>query len=136
VATTLSQLISSVQFIYAFRPSTEYLIRNTGTGSDGRSCQRCFDFTQLQFHTSCPWTYQLLSRNTFWKFFERILFILRHLQSFVVAFIEQVQNIEKSQTSVLEVLSCFATVIQERQSDVGEDRSKQLWRPVDGATCK
>jgi len=27
----------SVQFIYASRPSTEYFIRNTGTGSDGRS---------------------------------------------------------------------------------------------------
>ena len=29
---------SSVQFIYASRPSTKYFIRNTGTGSDGRSC--------------------------------------------------------------------------------------------------
>jgi len=28
----------SVQFIYASRPSTKYFIRNTGTGSDGRSC--------------------------------------------------------------------------------------------------
>jgi len=39
----------------------------------------------------------------------------------LVAFIEQVKNIEKSKASVLEVLSCFATVkprIQERQSDV------------------
>jgi len=36
----------------------------------------------------------------FWKFFERILLTLRHLQSFVVAFIEQVQNIEKSKASV------------------------------------
>jgi len=46
---------------------------------------------------------------------------LRHLQSFVVAFIEQVQNIENSKPSVVEVVSCFATVkamIQERQSDV------------------
>jgi len=43
------------------------------------------------------------------------------LQSFVVAFIEQVQNIEKSKASVVEVVSYFATVkarIQERQSDV------------------
>jgi len=31
-------LVSSVQFIYASRPSAEYFIRNTGTGSDGRSC--------------------------------------------------------------------------------------------------
>jgi len=39
----------------------------------------------------------------------------------VVAFIEQVQNIENSKPSVVEVVSCFATVkamIQERQSDV------------------
>jgi len=39
----------------------------------------------------------------------------------VVAFIEQVQNIEKSKESVVEVGSCFATVktrIQERLSDV------------------
>ena len=46
---------------------------------------------------------------------------LRHLQSFVVAFIDQVQNIEKSKASLVEVVSCFATVkarIQERQSDV------------------
>jgi len=32
------------------------------------------------------------------------------LQSFLVAFIEQVQNIEKSKASVVEVVSCFATV--------------------------
>jgi len=47
--------------------------------------------------------------------------MLRHLQSFVVAFIKQVQNIEKSKASIVEVVSCFATVkarIQERQSDV------------------
>jgi len=61
------------------------------------------------------------SETFFWKFFERILFTLRHLQSFVVAFIEQVQNIEKSKESVIEVVSFFATVnsrVQERQSDV------------------
>jgi len=61
------------------------------------------------------------SETIFWKFFERILFMLRHLQSFVVAFIKQVQNIEKSKASIVEVVSCFATVkarIQERQSDV------------------
>ena len=33
-----AEQFSSVQFIYASRPSTEYFIRNTGTGSDGRSC--------------------------------------------------------------------------------------------------
>ena len=51
----------------------------------------------------------------------RILFTLRHLQSFPVAFNEQIQNIEKSKASVVEVVSCFATVkarIQEKQSDV------------------
>ena len=51
----------------------------------------------------------------------RILFASRHLQSFVVDFIEQVQNIEKLKASVVEVVSCFAIVkvrIQERQSDV------------------
>jgi len=39
----------------------------------------------------------------------------------VVAFIEQAQNIEKSKASVVEVVSCLATVkarIQERPSDV------------------
>jgi len=39
----------------------------------------------------------------------------------VVAFNEQVQNIEKSKASNVEVVSCFAIVkarIQERQSDV------------------
>jgi len=47
----------------------------------------------------------------FWKFSERILFnTLRHLQSFVVAFIEQLQNTEKSKASVVKVVSCFATV--------------------------
>jgi len=35
---------------------------------------------------------------------------LRHLQSFVVAFNGQVQNIEKSKASFVEVVSCFATV--------------------------
>jgi len=35
---------------------------------------------------------------------------LRHLQSFVVAFNEQVQNIEKSKASFVEVVPCFATV--------------------------
>jgi len=35
---------------------------------------------------------------------------LRHLLSFVVAYIEQVENIKKSKASVVEVLSCFATV--------------------------
>jgi len=57
----------------------------------------------------------------FFGFFERTLFTLRHLQSFVVAFIEQVQNIEKSKASVVEVVSFSATLkarIQERQSDV------------------
>jgi len=60
------------------------------------------------------------SETFFWKFFERTLFILRHLQSFVVAFIEQVQKIEKSKASIVEVVSCFASVkarIQKR-SDV------------------
>jgi len=37
------------------------------------------------------------SESFFWKFSERIMFnTLRQLQSFVVAFIEQLQNIEKS----------------------------------------
>ena len=61
------------------------------------------------------------SETYFWKIFGRILFTLRHLQSFVVVFIEQVQNIEKSKASVVEVISCFATVkarLQERQSDL------------------
>jgi len=44
------------------------------------------------------------SATFFWKFFERILFTLRHLQSFVVAFIEQVQNTEKSKSSVVVVV--------------------------------
>jgi len=48
--------------------------------------------------------------ETFFLIFERILFTLRHLQSFVVAFIEQVQNIEKSKASIVEVVSCFFTV--------------------------
>jgi len=61
------------------------------------------------------------SETFFWKFVERILFTLRQLQLFVVAFIEQVQNIEKSKASVVEVVSCFATVktrIQKKKSDV------------------
>jgi len=39
----------------------------------------------------------------------------------LVAFDEQVQNIEKSKASFIELVSCFATVkarIQQRQSDV------------------
>ena len=35
---------------------------------------------------------------------------LRHLQSSVVAFIEKIQNTEKSKASVVEVVSCFAIV--------------------------
>ena len=45
----------------------------------------------------------------------------------MVAFIEQVHNIEKSTASVVEVVSCFATVkarIQERQSDVSTYQAK------------
>ena len=50
-------------------------------------------------------------KHFFWKFSERILFnLLRHLQSFVVAFKEHVQNIEKSKASTAEVVLCFATV--------------------------
>jgi len=60
------------------------------------------------------------SETFFWKSFEQILFTLRHLQSFVVAFTKQAQNVEKSKASVVEVVSCFATVkarLQERESD-------------------
>jgi len=84
------------------------------------ACQGCFNCTQLHIHTSCPSTSLLLFWNVVWNFFERILFTLRHLQSLVVAFVEQVQNIEKSKASFVEVVSCFATVkarVQERQSD-------------------
>jgi len=35
---------------------------------------------------------------------------LRHLQSCLVAFNEQVQNIEMSKASFVEFVSCFATV--------------------------
>jgi len=55
------------------------------------------------------------------RFFVKYLSELRHMQSFVVAYIEQVLKIEKSKASIVEVVSCFATVkarIQERQSDV------------------
>jgi len=62
------------------------------------------------------------SETFIWKFSERILFnTLRHLQTVVVAFIEQVQNIEKAKATFVEVVSSFATVkarIQKRQSDV------------------
>jgi len=47
-------------------------------------------------------------------------FDLRHLQSFADVFNDQVHNIEKSKASIVEVVSCFATVkarIQKRQSD-------------------
>jgi len=78
---------SSVQFIYASRPSTEYFIRNTGTGSDGRSChlRHCpHKFTQdnkIQMkHHSKNATKNMHSKdsysavnsrhiNTFWKHF-------------------------------------------------------------------
>ena len=51
------------------------------------------------------------SETFFWKLSERTLFkTLRHLQSFVVAFNEQVQDIDKSKASLVEVVSCFATV--------------------------
>ena len=59
------------------------------------------------------------SETFFWKFVERTLFALRHLQSFVFAFVKHVQNIEKSKALVVEVVLCFATVkarIQERQT--------------------
>jgi len=50
------------------------------------------------------------SETFFWKFFERTLFTLRHLQSFVVAFVEQVQNMEKSKASIVDIVSSFVTV--------------------------
>jgi len=76
----------------------------------------------------------------FWKLFERTLFkTLRHLQSFLVAFNEQVQNIEKFKASFVEVVSCFATVkerIQSRQSDVhikpSSTSTKKTHRLTDG----
>ena len=37
-------------------------------------------------------------------------YCLTHLQSFVVAFSEQAQNIEKLKASIFEVVSCFGTV--------------------------
>jgi len=52
--------------------------------------------------------------------------LFKTLHSFVVAFNEQVQNIEKSKASIVEVASLFATVkarIQERQSDVNIEQS-------------
>jgi len=78
---------SSVQFIYASRPSTKYFIRNTGTGSDCRSChlRHCpHKFTQnnkMQMkHHSKNTTKNIHSKdsysavnsphiNTFWKHF-------------------------------------------------------------------
>ena len=78
---------SSVQFMYTSRPSTKYFIRNTGTGSDGRSChlRHCpHKFTQnnkIQMkHHSKNTTKNIYSKdsysavnspqlNTFWKHF-------------------------------------------------------------------
>ena len=63
-------------------------------------------------------------KRFFWKYSQRTLFnTLRHLQVVITLFTlsEQVQNIEKSKASTVEVLSCVATVkarIQERQSDM------------------
>jgi len=54
------------------------------------------------------------SETYLWKLFERIMFTLRHLQSFVV------QNIEKSKASVAVVVSCFATVKASIQSSVAD----------------
>jgi len=45
----------------------------------------------------------------------------RRLQSFVAVFNEQVQNIEKTKESIVEVVSCRATAkatIQQRERDV------------------
>jgi len=74
------------------------------------------------------------------RFFMEILWAnsvhIKTLQSFVCAFIEQVQNIEKSRASVVEVVSCFTTVkarIQERQSDV---HIKPSWIKVESALRK
>jgi len=62
------------------------------------------------------------SETFIWKFCKLTLFnTLWNLQSLVVAFNEHVKNTEKSKTSFVEVVSCFATVkarIQVRQSDV------------------
>jgi len=97
-------------------PKTFFSQRNQVAYHFIAACQGCFNCTQLQIHT--PSTSQLLFWNVFfWKFFERILSTLRHL----LAFIEQVQNIDKSNASFVEVASCFATEkarIQERQSNV------------------
>jgi len=62
----------------------------------------------------------------FWKFFMRILFTLKHLQSFVVAFIEQIQNTEKSKASVVEVVLCFATVKARLKRDNQMNISSQV----------
>jgi len=81
------------------------------------ACQGCFECTKLHIHTSYPSTSQLL----FWNVFLEIIWVNSAwdiLQSFVVAFNEQVQNIEKSKVSFVKVISCLATVkarIQQRQ---------------------
>ena len=61
-------------------------------------------------------------KRFFFKLSERTLLnTLRHLQSLVFAFNEQVQSIEKSKASFVEGASCFATVkarIKQKQSDM------------------
>jgi len=56
------------------------------------------------------------------------------MQSFVVAFDEQVQNTEKSKASIVEVVSCFAigkARIQVRRSDIHiSSRAKSAQRKL------
>ena len=54
---------------------------------------------------------------------------LRRLQSYLVAFKEQIQNIEKSKAQLfIEFISCFATVkarIQERRKYMNSDKAQR-----------
>ena len=74
------------------------------------ACQGCFKCTQLHIHTSAHRQVNCCSETLFfWKFSERTLFkALGHLQSFLAAFTEQVQNIEQSKVSLVKFVSCFA----------------------------
>ena len=102
-------------------PKTNFSYRNQMDNTISRLATDVSIVPSLKFIPHVNRQANCCSETFFLEFLERIRFTLRHLQSFLGAFIEQVQNIEKSKASVVKVVSCFATVkarMQEKQSEV------------------
>jgi len=103
-------------------PKTYFSQRNQTTITLSQLSKYASNVPSFTIILHVHWQTNCCSGTIFWKFCKLTLFnTLWHLQSFVVAFNEQVKNTEKSKASFVEVVSCSTTVkarIQVRQSDV------------------